>query len=69
MKFKKIFASHEVIQKGLQLYYIRADRTKRDLLKQGKIRKLTDREKEQRGYDTKQAIYEWIGDERSNTNL
>ena len=61
MELKRVFASHEVIEKGLQLFYIRADRTKRELLKKGLIRKLSNQEKITRKYDCRDAVYEWVG--------
>ena len=61
MKRKKVFSSADVIKKGLDMYYIRADRTKRDLLEQGLIRPLTDRELKRRKIKTTQRYYKWVG--------
>jgi len=57
MQEKKIFATHEIIEWGLQHYYLRADRTKRDLMKIGRIKKLTESEKERLGFNFKDAVY------------
>jgi hypothetical protein len=58
IKEKKIVTSHEIMQKGLDMFYIRADRTKRDFQKAGFIRKLTEFEKIMAGYRCKDAVYE-----------
>jgi len=63
LKKKRIFATHEVEAWGLQHFYIRADRTKRDLMREGLIRKLTEEEKERQGYRGKDALYMWIPQE------
>lgn len=60
MKQEKIFSTHAVILKGMQMYYCRSDRTKRDFLKKGLIRKLTEWEKRQRGWNNKDGVYEWV---------
>lgn len=57
MRQKKIFSTHEVMQCGLDMFYARADRTKRDFMKQGLIRKLSDWEKEMRNLKSKDAYY------------
>ena len=61
MRQKKYFASHEVIQFGLSIFYIRSDRTKRNFLEKGFIKKLTDGEKAFIGYTCKDAVYEYVG--------
>jgi len=58
MLMKDTFASHEVIQKGLEMYYIRADRSKRDFLEKGFIRKMSEWEKETKGWKCKDAVYQ-----------
>jgi len=63
MRLKQYFASHDVIEYGLKIFYIRSDRTKRDFLKQGLIRKLTDFEKQSRGYNCKDSVYRWVGEQ------
>lgn len=68
MKKYKTFATHDVIKWGLQNYYLRADRTKRDLMKQGKIRKLSENEKESFGYHSKDALYRWLGEYKTDGN-
>ena len=57
MQFKKYFTSHEVIRWGLDNMYIRSDRTKRDFMKLGIIRKLSDSEKDFCNYTGKDAMY------------
>lgn len=57
MRSKGIFASHDVIRWGVEHFYLRADRTKRDFLKDGVIRKLTDQEKAFNGFTCKDAVY------------
>lgn len=57
MVLKRTFTTHEVIRWGSEHFYDRADRTKRDLLERGLIRKLTEEEKERRGFKCKDAVY------------
>lgn len=54
---KRYFSTHEVVAWGLQNKYIRADRTKRDFLEQGLIRKIDDKEKKIRGFKCKDGVY------------
>ena len=61
MKKQHYFSSHEVIRNGLDNFYIRSDRTKRDFLEQGIIRKLPEKEKHFRGFRGKDAWYEYVG--------
>ena len=61
MRQKKYFASHEVIQFGLSIFYIRSDRTKRNFLEKGLIKKLTEGEKAFIGYKCKDACYQYVG--------
>ena len=60
MKAKHTFSTHEVIAWGCQNYSNRSDRTKRDFLKQGLIRKLSDSEKGFRGFKCKDAVYDTL---------
>ena len=61
VKGKGIFATHEIISFGNQvLFYNRADRTKRDFLEQGLIRKLSQEEKQRRGFTCKDGVYEFV---------
>ena len=62
MKQTRVFATHEVMAWGVHNFYDRADRTKRDLLAKGIIRKLSDDEKIMRNRMCKDAVYEWVGD-------
>ena len=62
MKDIGIFATHEVIRWGTEHCLNRSDRDKRDFQREGLIRKLTDEEKEQRGYEGKDALYQWQGE-------
>lgn len=58
MKQKGFFASHEVVKWGLDNYYLRADRTKRDLMERGIIKKLSPQEKAFRGFKCKDSVYQ-----------
>ncbi len=60
MRFKKYFTSHEVMRWGLDNMYIRSDRTKRDFMEKGIIRKLTDSEKNFCNYNGKDAMYAYV---------
>ena len=60
MRRMKTFASHQVMRWGLDYFYLRADRTKRDFIKQGLIRKLTKEEKRIKGIKSKEAYYEYV---------
>lgn len=57
MRNKKTFASHEVIAWGLDNFYNRADRTKRDFVEEGLLIKLSPFEKKWKGYTCKDAVY------------
>ena len=61
MQFKKVFASHDVVKWSLDNFHLRADRDKRDFMKEGYIRKLSEFEKTMSGYTCKDAVYEWVG--------
>jgi hypothetical protein len=58
MRNKKLFATHDVIKWGLENYYNRANRTKREFLDQGLITQLPEWKKEVRGFNCKDAVYE-----------
>ena len=58
-KRKKVFSKSDVMEYGLRAFYIRADRTIRDLVSQGKIRRLNDRELELKGIKGNMAYYQW----------
>ena len=66
MEEYKTFATHDVIKWGVLNYYLRADRTKRDLLELGKIRKLSENERKSFGYHAKDALYRWIGEYKTD---
>jgi hypothetical protein len=61
MRDKRFFASHDVIKWGVDNFYNRADRTKRDLIEQGKVRLCTDFERFSYGYTCKDSVYKYIG--------
>lgn len=61
MQEKKVFATHEVIEWGSINYYNRAAQTKGDLVREGRVQRLTDEEKYQLGYRCKDEVYRWIG--------
>ncbi|HCJ67018.1 MAG TPA: hypothetical protein DHV62_06765 [Elusimicrobia bacterium] len=50
---KKIFSKADIMRYGLDNYYIRADRTIRDLVRQGKVMRVFNP-------NSKMAIYRWI---------
>mgnify|MGYP001612849806 CR=1 FL=1 len=56
------FSKVDIMQYGLQNFYIRADRTVRDFVSQGKVRRLDTDEKTFRGFKAKCAVYEWVGE-------
>ena len=56
METRQRFSSADVIKFGLAIYYLRADRTKRDFLEKGLIKRIDPKD-----YKGKQALYEWIG--------
>jgi len=58
MRNIKIFASHKVLRWGVDNFYNRAGRTKRNFLEQGLIRRLSDFEKECKDLNCKDACYE-----------
>lgn len=59
-KQKKTFSKAEVIAFGTKNYYLRADRTIRDFVRQGIVRKLAKDECIQRNLKGKMAWYEFI---------
>jgi len=62
MKKKKIFSTSDVIKKGLEIYSVRADRTKRDFMELGLIRALTPKELKRRKLEGKrEKYYKWEG--------
>jgi hypothetical protein len=56
-----IVATHEVIRWGVMNYYIRADRTLRQLRRGGLVEKLSEHEKAELGFTGKDAVYRWMG--------
>ena len=58
MLAKKTFATHEVVAWGTENFYIRSDRSKRDFLSTGLITKLSNWQKEVRGWTCKDSVYE-----------
>ncbi len=59
-KQKRIFSKAEVIAFGTKNYYLRADRTIRDFVRQGIVRKIGKDECIQRNLKGKMAWYEFI---------
>lgn len=62
MKMKRVFSSSEVIAIGSRMFSNRADRDKRQLVEDGKIRKLKRSEHVMNGYkaDTREDVYAWV---------
>jgi hypothetical protein len=52
-KAKKIFSKADVMRYGCDNFYIRADRTIRELVRQGKVMRMFSA--------SKMAVYRWIG--------
>lgn len=59
MRETKVFATHDVIAFGSQNYDNRADRSKRDFMRAGLIRRLSDAEVKAMGIDTVEGWYKW----------
>ena len=59
-KQKRIFSKAEVIAFGTKNYYLRADRTIRDFVRQGIVRKISKDECIQHNLKGKMAWYEFI---------
>ena len=59
-KQKRIFSKADVIAYGTKNYYLRADRTIRDFVQQGIVRKLCKDECMQRNLKGNMAWYEFI---------
>lgn len=49
---RKVFNKADILRYGLDNYYIRADRTVRDLVKQGKVMRMFS--------STPMAVYRWV---------
>ena len=60
-KAKGFFSKADIMQYGLDTYYLRADRTIRDLVQDGKVKKLTKQECAFRNLKGKMAWYEYNG--------
>lgn len=60
-KAKGFFSKADIMQYGLDTYYLRAPRTIRQLVRQGKVKKLDKKECAFRGFSTKMAFYEYVG--------
>lgn len=59
-KQKRIFSKAEVIAFGTKNYYLRADRTIRDFVRRGTVRKISKEECIRRNLKGKMAWYEFI---------
>ena len=57
---KKVFSKAEVIKFGSGMYYLRAERTIRDFVQQGNLRRLDRKECADRGLKGNMAWYEFI---------
>jgi hypothetical protein len=57
---KGVFSKADVMNYALTNFYLRADRSIRDFVKRGIMKRLNDREREHRGITAKMAYYEWI---------
>lgn len=57
MKGRIVFYTHEVQQWGLENFYTSADRMKRILMEEGKVRKLNDDERKDLNITRKEAAY------------
>ena len=60
-KRKKVFSKADVIGYGMQSFYLRSDRSVRDFVQQGIVRKLDKTECIQRNLKGNMAWYEFIG--------
>ena len=59
-KQKRIFSKADVIAYGMKSYYLRADRTVRDFVQQGRVRKLDREECVFRNLKGNMAWYEFV---------
>ena len=59
MRDRGLFATHDIIAWGMVNYYNRAIQTKADLIREGYVIKLDDKEKEIHGYRCKDEVYRW----------
>lgn len=60
-KQKVVFSKAEIMDYGLKNYYLRADRTIRALVAEGRIRRIDPKECAFRGLTGKMAWYEYKG--------
>ena len=59
---KKLFSKAQVIAFGVKHYYLRADRTVRDFVQEGKLRRLDKEECVSRNLKGNMAWYEFVTD-------
>ena len=57
---KKIFSKADIMAFGSSVYYLRADRTVRDFVQQGRVRRLSEKEQTVKGLKGKMAWYEFV---------
>ena len=57
---KKIFSKADIMAFGSSVYYLRADRTVRDFVQQGRVRRLSEKERTDKGLKGKMAWYEFV---------
>lgn len=57
---RRIFSKADLMRYGLDNFYLRADRSIRDFVRQGLVRRLNDRDKELRKLTGNMAFYEFI---------
>ena len=57
---KKVFSKADIMAFGSSVYYLRADRTVRDFVQQGRVRRLSEKEQTVKGLKGKMAWYEFV---------
>jgi len=55
---RRVFSKADIMHYGLEIYFLRADRQVRDFVRQGIVKRLNDREREQRNLTGKMAWYQ-----------
>lgn len=59
---KRLFSKADIMKWGLDNFYLRSDRTIRDFVREGRLRRLTQAECQFRNLPTSMGIYEVIND-------
>lgn len=65
---KGFFSSHDVNYYGTTHFFDSATRRIREWVRAGKVKHLSKDEATFRGFNTKCAVYEWIGNDQKNNN-